>query len=655
MTDPLIYITSSKHYSMPSKSKNADPFRALKWSDLQAWAGEKATAKGMKYQDEERVKDIKRTPEGGLVARVLGTKPYLTEVSLESGKLSSTCTCPVGGDCKHGVAVVLEYMELAEQGKEVPIATEGDTLLIMARQSPALKGKEAPDSYQVFRKELREYLELMKKEELIDLLMNLSDRDSLLSRHLWDMLNLASGDTKGTVADIYSELEELWEEARSYDYRDYESTPPDFSDIKNRLESLLEAGHAEEVADLGMRILEGYEEIAPYDEEGDIGMKVGECMGVVIKALLQSGSPAHEKMLRVLDFELKDEYGIFDEETFWNSDFPVEEWRRFSEILKDRLEASDSGKTPSYSDWDREQLVKRLALALEKAGNYEEAISLCEEKVEAGEDWSYVRLIKVLLAAGQKEKAEEWIYREIKETRKSSPGTAYELLRLLLEIKEKEENWLFVAALHAEEFFRYPSLQIYTDLRESAKKAGVWEEIREAVHEYLESGNLPADRARPGEEPSSLPGILPKTGLTDRDSFKKIDALDFELLIDIAIEEKNPDEVARWYNKLKIRGKKGEDRYFTRRDKIARAVKEKYPEIAIEIWKTIAEELISRTKVDAYESASIYLRMVRNAMEARGQKAGWESYLEEIREKNRLKRKLLEILDILGKERIIEE
>jgi len=638
---------------MVSERENADPFRALKWSDLQDWAGEKATAKGMKYQDEERVKDIKCTPDGGLVARVLGTKPYFTEVSLENGKLSSICTCPVGGNCKHGVAVVLEYLELIDQGEEIPIAVEGDQLLSMARQILGLND-ETPDSYQSFRKDLRKYLENMEKEELINLLMNLSDRDSLLSRHFRDMLNLSLGDTRKTVVDIYSELEELWEEARSYGYRDYESPLPDFSDIKNRLESLLEVGYEEEIADLGMKILEGYEEIAPYDEEGEIGMKVGECMEVVIKALLQSESPAHERMLRVLDFELKDEYGIFDEETFWNSDFPVEEWSHFSEILKDRLDTSDSGKTPSYSSWDREHLVEHLTMALEKAGKYEEAISLCEEEAEDGADWSYVRLVKVLLSAGQKEKAEECIYREIEEIKKSYPGIAYELFKTLLDIKEKDENWLFVAALRAEEFFRYPSLQFYTDLRESAKKAGVWEKVREAVHEYLESGKLPLDSARQGEELSSLPGILPKTGLMGRDSFRKINPPVLDLLIDIAIEEENPDEVVKWYTELKVRKEREESRYFTRGDKIARAVREKYPEIAIEIWKRIAEDLISRTKVEAYESASIYLRMVRNAMEARGQKVGWESYLKGIREKNRLKRKLLEILDLLGKERILE-
>lgn len=638
---------------MESSIKPLDLFKELRWSDLQGWAGGKATAKGIKYQEEERVKEIKRTPEGSLVARVLGSMEYFTEVSLENMKLSSICTCPVGYNCKHGVAAVLEYLELAEKGEEVPIISEGDPLILRARQGPALKIGETRDSHQVFRIELRKYLEQMKKEELIGLLMNLSDRDPLLSRNLRDMLNLSSGKTEETIESIYSELEKLREEARSYEYEGYGSQLPDFSEIKNRLETLLEAGNADQVAEMGTKILKEYAEIAPYDEEGDIGMEVGKCMEVVIKALIQSGIPAHEKMLRVLDLELKDEYGIFDEELFWNSDFPVEEWRRFSEILKDRLDASDREESPLYSSWDMGNLVERLAFALEKAGNYEEAISICEEEVEAGNERSYVRLIKVLLAAGQKEKAEEWIYRGIKEIRESYHRTVHELLQILLEIKEKEENWLFAAALRAEEFFRHPSLQLYTDMGESAKKAGIWEEARKAVHEYLENGKLPADRASPDEEPSSLPGVLPKTGLMDRDSFRKIDAPALKLLIDIAVEEKNPDEVARWYRKLKNK-EKGEDRYFHRRDKIARTVEEKYPEIAIEIWKTIAEEFISRTKTEAYQSASIYLLMVRNALEARGQKTEWESYLKEIREKNRLKRKLLEILDTLEKRRVID-
>ena len=639
---------------MISEKGKADPFRKLRWNDFQAWAGDKATAKGMKYQDEGRVEEIKRTPEGGLVARVKGKAAYFTEVSLESGKLSSTCTCPVGHDCKHGVATVLEYLELVEQEEEVSVAFEGDPLLIMARQKPALKIGKNLDSYQVSRTELRTYLGQLEKEALVDLLMNLSDRDSLLLRHLRDILNLASGDTKETVVGIYSELEKLWVDARNYNYRDYDSSFPDFSNVRNRLESLLEAGHADEVADIGLKILEGYEEVALYDEEGGVGMEVGECMKVVTKALLQSESPAHERMLRVLDLELKDEHDLFEGDDFWDSDFSAPEWNRFSELLKGRLDAIDSEKDLSYSDRGRDRLVERRVLALEKAKNFDDAISLCEEEAEAGAEWSYVRQVKVLLAAGQKEKAEDRIYQGVRETRKSHPEIAHELFQILLEIRENEENWLYLAALRAEEFFRHPSLEYYTELRGAAKKAGVWEKVREAVHSYLESGNLPIDRAGPEEEPSSLPGILPNTGLTDRASFRKINAPALDLLIDIAVEEENPDEVARWYRVRKKRSKNGEDRRFTRRERIARAVLDKYPEIAIEIWVSIAEELIARKKTDAYEAASIYLRMARNAMEAGGEKAEWESYLREIREKNRLKRNLLQILDTLEKDRIID-
>src|SRR5665647_1422022 len=118
---------------MPSESKDADPFKELRWSDIQDWAGGKATAKGMKYQEEERVKEIKSTPEGSLIARVQGTTEYFTEVSLENGKLSSICTCPVGHDCKHGVAAVLEYLERIEQGEEVPVISNKDLLIARAR------------------------------------------------------------------------------------------------------------------------------------------------------------------------------------------------------------------------------------------------------------------------------------------------------------------------------------------------------------------------------------------------------------------------------------------------------------------------------------------------------------------------------------------
>ncbi len=241
--------------------------------------------------------------------------------------------------------------------------------------------------------------------------------------------------------------------------------------------------------------MDRYEEIAEYDEEGEIGTEISSCMDVVFRALSQSSLPAHEKMLYALEIELKDNYNILNEHTFWKEDYTQEEWRLFAEALKVRLQKAEKLKDVLYdSSWERDYVVDRLIDALRKSGLSEEIIPISE--LEAERTGNYVRPVRELLDSGQKEKAEEWIYRGIKETREDEPGTAYELLQILLEIKEKEGNWLFVAALETEEFFRFPQLASYIKMQKAARKIGKWQEIREAALQYLRNGKLPAKRSQ---------------------------------------------------------------------------------------------------------------------------------------------------------------
>jgi len=644
---------------MPSESKNIDPFKELKWSDLQDWAGGKTTARGIKYQKEGRVKDIKRTSEGSLVSRVEGTIEYFTEVSLENGKLSSICTCPVGHDCKHGVAAVLEYLERVEKGEEVSVIAEEDPLIARAR-----RGYTEDESFGTYDTDesslriLREYLEQLEKRELIEILVTFAQKDAKLGRYLRDRQDLASENIEGIIEGIYSELDEFWRETKSYDYWGYGDEDvegrPDFSDIQVRFESLLDSGHPDELLDIGKELMDRYEGIAEYDENGEIGIKISGCMDVVFKALSQSSLPAHEKMLYVLETELKDNYNILGEHTFWEGNFTQEEWRLFAEALKFRLQEAERTENALYdSSWEWNYVVDRLIDALEKAGLSEEVIPICER--EAKRSGSYVRLVRVLLDSGQKEKAEEWIYQGIEETREYEFGTAHQLWQILLEIKEKEGNWLFVTALETENFFRHPHLDNYIRMKEAAEKTGKWQEIREAALRYLRDGELPAGQAKTTEKTSILPDILPKTGLPEIGSKKGIKPPVLDLLIKIAIQENDPDEVVRWYEELKK--SKGEaEKYWNSvsEKEIANAVKDKYPEIAIEIWKKLAEKLISKTKPDSYEAASPYLRKVKESLEAGGKKEDWETYISEIKEANKRKKRLLEILDRLGADRIID-
>jgi len=648
---------------MPSESKDTDPFKELRWSDLQDWAGGKATAKGIAYQEEGRVKELKRTPAGSLVARVEGTKEYFTEISLENGKLSSICTCPVGHDCKHGVAAVLEYLELAEQGEEAPLVSEEDPFVLRARKGYPEAETEAEE---LAANALREYLEQLTKKELIEILVAFAEKDALLGRYLRDRQNLAAEDVEEIIGGVYSELDELLEETEYSAYENYEIDVPDFLDVQAGLESLLDSGHPDELLDIGKELMDRYEKIAEYDDEGEIGNKISFCMDVVFEALSRSSLPAPKKMLYMLEIELRDNYNILNEHAFWEGEYTSEEWKLFAEALKVKLQEADREENSLYSPpWQRDYAVDRLIDALGKAGLSEEIIPTCER--EAEKTGNYIRLIELLLDSGEKKKAEEWLYRGIKKTREYQPGTSHQLLQTLLELKEEEGNWFFATALEAEEFFRAPDAASYIGMQKAARNAGIWKEVRETALNYLKTGELPAGQAKAGkarskeeisgkEELSILPGVIPKTGLLEPGSIQKIKTPAFDLLIKIAIQEEDPEEVVYWYEELKKRGAEAESYWRSiSENKIANAVKEKYPEIALEIWKKLAKKLISETKVSSYEEASPYLRKIKETLEASGEKESWEAYLSEIKEVNKRKKRLLEILDRLGTDRIIGE
>jgi uncharacterized Zn finger protein len=101
---------------MSKKNTLREQFSALTWSDLEEWAGSRIVGRGRSYQQQGRVSGLSLTQDAALLAWVDGTTRYATKVIIgERGLPESICSCPYEIDCKHGVAVVLEYLRWMEK------------------------------------------------------------------------------------------------------------------------------------------------------------------------------------------------------------------------------------------------------------------------------------------------------------------------------------------------------------------------------------------------------------------------------------------------------------------------------------------------------------------------------------------------------------
>ena len=115
---------------MPGKQTELDRFVDLTWEAIEEWAGWKLVSRGRTYQRRGRVSDLIVTDDVSLIAWVDGTQRYTSRVVMdEDGLPASICTCPYCMDCKHGVAVVIEYLKRIEEKRLVPKAQQHDVRL----------------------------------------------------------------------------------------------------------------------------------------------------------------------------------------------------------------------------------------------------------------------------------------------------------------------------------------------------------------------------------------------------------------------------------------------------------------------------------------------------------------------------------------------
>ena len=641
-----------------------DLFEKLSWGDLEQWAGNRVLSRGKNYHRDHRVQGLAQTQTGRIIAWVHGGQKYATEVDFEDGELISICTCPYGNNCKHAVAVVLEYLDHLKKNLEVPqIGAQDQRIALFQgftdeedRENDYGEAGEAVDTIDLVSQkggkpippDLKGFLEGQTKEQLIALLKDLSEKYPSVREDLEDRQSLSKGSVKRVVGAARKEIHELSSEPGWKNHWNNEGYVPDYSRVKNRFESLLANGHADEVVALGKELLEaGIRQVEMSNDEGETGIEISSCLDIVFRALPQSSLSPVEQMLWVIDAELEDEYELCcGAEFFWKKKQKASDWNVVADRLLERLNNFQpvKGEDSFSRSYRRDRLTDWIIRALENSGRHEEIMPLCEQ--EAVKTGSYSRLVDVLREAKCLEEAEQWIHKGIKATQKQSPGIASHLRDTLRDMREKEGNWLEVAGFQVEDFIQMPSLHGYKEMKKAAEKAKVWPTVRTAALLYLENGKL-------RQADSSWP--LPETGVEEALKIRKNEFPMTDVLIDIAIEEKRPDDVLKWYDQHTSKKQVfwGWNSY--REDQVAEAVADYYPDRALAIWKNVAEKQIALTQPKAYEAAAGYLRKVHALLKRLQRESEWKGYLSNLRQANARKKKLLEILDGIEGRRIVEK
>ncbi len=637
---------------MARKNAPADPFAQLTWQDLEDWAGSRIVARGRGYQRDGCVSNLARTADGGLLAWVDGTERYATLVHIHGGELESDCTCPYGLECKHAVAVVLEHLERLKNNQPVPKAPPDDKRLRLLEEDDedewALDDEEELEEDEPARNgvddsPIARFLEKKTKAELVRLIGLLVARNPGLRVDILDRERLEKGEAQPIVKRLRHLIREAFAEPDWDEPWGDGGFTTNFSVVREKLQELLDAGHADEVLTLGREILEhGQELVGRANDEGETAEEVAACVPVIEKALRSSSMPPAKRLLWVVDLLLADEYDICDGlAAHLALAHAKEDWSTLADSLAARLSGFKTSRTDEHrSDYERRVLSDWLIRALREAGRDGEIIPLCER--EATVTKSYPRLVKLLMDARRYPEAERWIHTGIEATDDRLPGISAALRNLLLEIRRRSGDKAAVAELRVDEFVRRPGVDSFVKCKQAAKKLKIWEPVRLALLTYLETGAYPW---------TSSDWPLPQTGTEISARVDRRDFPEYEELIAIAIHEKLPDRVLHWFDRMPSRGFGW---FGSLEERVADAVRGAHPDRAAAIWKKLAERLIEEVKPRAYREAAVHLRKLKNLLAENGRTEEWRKYVARVRAEHARKRSLLAELDKLEKTPIIK-
>lgn len=657
------------------KSVSLAKWESLAWADLEQWAGSRSVTRGRAYQRQDRVENLGVTSDGKILATVEGSTEYYVQIHCtkveKKASLDSTCSCPVGTNCKHAVAATLELLDMLAENTDIPAISDDDPRLEEFNSPDGIwddddkvylaSGNTADKS---MVEKIRKHIFSKDREELAELVLSFTQEYPEIYNKFHEKICLETKDfsqllkdTEDIISTVTSEpvWTERWGEPVEL---------PDYTGLQKRLESLLQAGLFDDLATLGMELLtDGVEQIEQSHDEGELSMALCECMEIIFQAVAKSSMTNSEKILYLIEAYLEEDYGILDdaETTIFELDHSAEDWLQVAEALSVKLKKMPAKKTDDFGSnkYQYQKINKWRIRALENSGRTSDLRQIYEQ--EAQKTGDYNRLLRYLIDEKLYDEAIELIEQQITEVPKKYPGITSQYINFLSEIALKQKQWKVIAAYDAWRFFNSPSLGSFNSLLKAAGKAKCKTQIQKFARKFLETGNPPVKYAKGKKIKSQadwpLPTPHPLVPLM-KEIATKSPLRNFEVLLDIALEAKNNEAILHWYDAQKKGETNNSSRYgyhpSFRAQSVAHAVTSSHPLRALEIYHDIIKSLLPDANQNNYSEIGSYLKTIKPIYKKLKQEQKWYDLLNELRTEYKRRPRFVEILDTLDCQTILQ-
>lgn len=472
--------------------------------------------------------------------------------------------------------------------------------------------------------DVRAHLAGQSKDALVELLMSQAATDAWLrDRLLLETAGGRSGDVD--LATFRAAIDRAVEPNYYEDYRPAYAYANDIEQVIDRIQALLDDGHAEAVVELAEHAIEAVEQALGWidDSDGYLGGVLERLGDLHHTACAQARPDPQELAERLFRRELGSDWETFFGAAATYADVlgpkGLAAYRRLAEAEWARVAPLRPGDAGGRSyEGKRFRVTEMMTTLAALAGDVDELIAVMSRDLSHAYD--YVRIAEVCLQDGRHDQALGWAERG---AAAFPQRTDPRLRQLLAEEYHRRGRHDEAMALAWAMFTDRPTLEGYRGLQAHADRIGGWPAWRDKALAHLRS--QPADRG-----PDAGAGRRVWPGWSGGSSE----------LVRIFLWE-GDDETA-WQEATQ--GGCSEALWM----ELAAKREADHPEDALPIYQDQVERLIAQMGKQAYQQAVGLLRKVREVMTRLGREEELAAYLASVRATHKRKRNLIKLLDAAG-------